>query len=123
MGSFGGDYTSLSERAELQPGKNEFTYEVQRNCPLLVLFLDGETPIPIEGHFFPKPKHLGGEGKLLFSTGGQAGFKTALSEPGSYLFTGSEFPQFDGFEPIPDQTITVVRAEEMTFKIQLVRLK
>jgi len=121
VSAFGGEFTTLREIVDVHAGQNEFTFRVVRNCPLVINFMDGETPVPVEGHFYPKPEHLGGEGKLLFTSTGSSGFRTALSEPGSYVFPASEFPKFAGFEPIPDQTITVARGENTTFTIQLIR--
>ncbi|MCA9002202.1 MAG: hypothetical protein KDB61_09775, partial [Planctomycetes bacterium] len=89
--------------------------------PLEILFLDGETTVPIDGSYYPSPEPLSGEGQLLYTTSGTEGFKTALSEPGAYLFKADQLPKFEGFEPIPEQTITVVRGELTVHKIQLVR--
>ena len=91
---------------------------MQRNCPLEVLFLDGETPVPPPGDWWPKVEHLDGEGRLCFKRGGSSGLETALSEPGRYRF---DMPEFPDYEPVPDQVITVERGEPTLHRVQLVR--
>lgn len=120
LGSFGGDFNSLEEDVQIQAGNNEFTFHLRRNCPLVILFLDGESTVPVDDFWVPSPKHLDGNGQLVFTSMGQTGFTTALSEPGRYVFP---MPEFDGFEPTPEQTITVVSGEETTHTVQLVREK
>lgn len=118
LGSFGGDYVSLHEEVEIGPGRNELSYPLRRNCPLVIRFFDGETPVPFTQHWYPRPEHLDGEGELLFAGGREGGFGTALSEPGRYVF---ELPEIEGFEPVPPHTITVRRGEETEYRVQLVR--
>lgn len=122
LGCFGDGYDSLDETVRINSGRNDFIFTLERDCPLVILLMDGETPVPFpSGHYFPSPEHLDGEGKLLYTTvgsGGSSGFKTGLSQPGRYVF---ELPEIPGFEPIPPQTITVARGEETEYVIPLVR--
>jgi hypothetical protein len=119
IGCFGKGYTSLDEQVHIQTGRNEFTFQVERDCPLVILLFDGETPVPLAGFWYPDPEHLDGEGKILsVSLGGRKGFRTSLSDPGRYVF---ELPEVPDFEPIPPQTISVRRGEETVHEIQLVR--
>lgn len=120
VGAFATGFTSLNERLTIQPGVNEFTITVHRECPLTIVFLDGETVIPMpDEYWFPDPDHLDGDGELLYVSGNTDGeYRTALGEPGRYVF---EIPEFDGYEPIPDQTITVKRGEVTRHVVQLVR--
>lgn len=119
LGSFGSGYTSLKEHETAHAGANVYHYSLYRECPLTIVFLDGETPVPLQESWYPSPQHLDGEGRLLYiSRSGRAEFRTGLSEPGRYLF---ELPALDGFEPIPDQTITVQRGERTRHEVQLLR--
>ncbi|MEE8466822.1 MAG: hypothetical protein V3T22_00105, partial [Planctomycetota bacterium] len=118
VGSFGSGYDTLGEELQIHSGRNEFTFKLDRECPLTITFLDGEAPVLLAERWYPKPEHLDGEGKLLYTTSGTSGFKTGLSQPGRYVF---EFPDFPDFEPIPSQTITVQRGEPTNHVIQLVR--
>lgn len=118
LGAFGGDYLSISEALQIREGLNEFTYNLEKNCPVHFNFTDGETPVPLPGRWYPSPEHLGGEGKLLFVSTGDFGFRLALSAPGDYRF---EMPEFPDFEPIPDQVITVRRGEEIEHVVELKR--
>jgi len=117
--TFGDGYTTLQEVVDVRSGRNEFTYRLSRECALVIVFLDGKTPVPIGDEWYPRPEHLDGEGKLLYTSyGGSSGFKTALSKPGRYVF---EIPELEAFEPIPKQTITVRSGEETRHVVQLVR--
>ena len=118
VGAFGGDYCTLREIATLHPGDNQLIYRLDRNCPLTIRLFDGETPVPFPDGYYPMPKHQGGEGELLFTSSGSQGFRTALSEPGSYTF---ELPPVPGFEAIPPQIIHVVRDDETTWRVPLQR--
>ncbi len=118
VGTFGSGYDTLRETLEIGPGRNEFTFRLDRACPLTITFLDGETPVPLADSWYPSPEHLDGEGELLYTSGGTSGLKTALSQPGRYVF---EIPDFPGFEPVPTQTITVQRGEQTNHVIHLVR--
>lgn len=117
--TFANGYESMRENLDIQLGLNEFTYRLSRECPLVIVFLDEETPVPVGGDWYPRPEHLDGEGELLYTQyGGQSSFHTALSRPGRYVF---KMPTVEGFEAIPDQTITVLSGEETRYVIQLVR--
>ncbi len=103
---------------QVEAGSNEFEFHVEPDCPLLIELRDGEASVPFTGAWWPRPEHLDGEGTCLYTTGGEAGFKMGLSEPGRYLF---EIPDQPDFQPIPKQEISVVRGEETVHVIQLVR--
>lgn len=118
VGAFGGDYANLREEFDVGPGPTERTFQLERNCPLEVRFLDGDTPVPPPGSWWPHPVHLDGEGQLCFTSGGASGLKTALSEPGRYRF---EMPDFPDYEPVPDQVVTVQRGEATVHEVYLVR--
>ena len=118
LGSFGSGYTSLNEVVQVQPGHNEYRFQLEVECPLLIQFRDGETPVPAVQDWYPKPEHLDGEGVLLYYSHRTEGFKTGLSEPGRYVF---EFPEFPGFQPIGKQTVTVQRGESTIHVVQLER--
>jgi len=118
VGAFGNGYDSLREKVEIHVGQNEFRFELERDCPLVILLLDGEAPVPFPEDYYPDPEHLDGEGRLLYTSSSGAGFKTGLNKPGRYVF---DIPEVPGFEPIPQQTITVKRGEQTKHVIQLVR--
>lgn len=118
LGAFGSGYTSLNEKVRVQPGKNEFNFRLEKDCPLVIQLMDGETSVPFSGEWWPKPEHLDGDGKLLYVSHGGAGFKLGLSDPGRYLF---ELPDIPGFAKVPQQEISVVRGEDNTHVVHLER--
>ena len=110
---------ALQEVVDVELGRSEFTYRVSRECPLVIVFLDGTTAVPIGDRWHPRPEHLDGEGSLFYvSSGESSGFQASLSKPGRYVF---EMPELEGFEPIPKQTIFVRSGEKTRYVVKLVR--
>ncbi len=113
-------YTQGAQEFEVQPGANEFTLRLERDCPLLIWFLDGETVVPVSERSWPLVvEHLDGHGCLEYAQYGLASHvTTALSEPGRYRLVMPSLPEF---EPVPNQTVTVKRGSRTELVIQLVR--
>lgn len=118
VGAFGNGYTNLNETLEIGTGLNEFTFELDRDCRLKLQLFDGETRVPLTNHWWPKPTHLDGEGKLLYLGRRDDGLLMGLSQPGRYVFV---MPALDGFKAIPDQEISLKRGEETLHRVQLER--
>ncbi len=116
--SWGTGLVTMKEELLILEGENVFRFQLEQNCPLTIVFLDGQTLVPAKDFWYPEPTHVDGDGELLFISAGGPEFNTALSHPGRYLF---EFPELEGFEPVPDQTISVVRGEKTIHEVQLVR--
>ncbi|MFT4541110.1 MAG: hypothetical protein ACI841_000047 [Planctomycetota bacterium] len=118
LGSFGTGFTSVNEEVQIQLGENEFSYRLDRDCPLVIQLFDGETQVSFPDHWWPEPEHIDGEGKCLYISNRDLGFMMGLSEPGRYRF---ELPEIPHYAAIPVQEITVKRAEDTVHKVQLER--
>jgi len=119
IGCFGDGFTPIDEQLELTSEHNVFRFEVERDCPLVLFFLDGETPVPPPDNWWPEFRHLEGDGEALYTAfGSSTGLEIGLSAPGRYEL---KIPVLPGFEPVSDQMITVVRGEPTEFIVQLVR--
>ncbi len=103
----------------IHAGRNELTFSLRQTCRFVLLFVDGETPVPgwpmISG-FEP----LDGDGTIATALSRSCALEGAASEPGRYSL---ELSGIAGFEPIPDEIITVRRGEIPEYVIQLVREK
>jgi hypothetical protein len=59
-----------------------------------------------------------GDGKIIRASSRIAEYRPAFEPPGDYRL---EFPEFDGFEPVPTQTVTVERGKTARVVMQLVK--
>lgn len=108
------DYQWTNATRDLQPGLNELTLEVVRACGIDVVFTDRGVAVPSDD-WRVELRRVDGDGGVASKSGARISAKA----PGRYEV---EFPEINGYRPIPPRTVTIEPGQWVEVKVALERL-